>query len=235
MSRARDLDRLYSLLSRLEERVGGKRHLDNCTGRMNWPDRGVYFFFAPDETRDDDEHLRITRVGTHAVTEGSGTTLWNRLRQHRGTLSGGHPGGGNHRGSVFRKEVGNALIQRDDLQEKYNRWGEGSSLPKGVSKDDEHQLEKRVSEYIRNLPFLWIEVDDEPGRDSQRAYIEQNTIALLSNFGKPPIDQRAEDWLGKHSPKRYIREPELWNSNHVDEEYDSHFLDELEKLIGGVM
>jgi hypothetical protein len=44
-------------------------------------------------------------VGTHALTATSQVTLWGRLRQHRGHLAGPHPGGGNHRASVFRRHV----------------------------------------------------------------------------------------------------------------------------------
>jgi hypothetical protein len=29
--------------------------------------------------------LRVTRVGTHAVSAGSSTSLWDRLKQHYGT------------------------------------------------------------------------------------------------------------------------------------------------------
>lgn len=49
MSRRADLNRLYELLSNLEERVGSMRRLRDCTRYMDWPDRGVYFFFAADE------------------------------------------------------------------------------------------------------------------------------------------------------------------------------------------
>lgn len=84
MDRNALLDRLYSLLDDLEQQVGGKQQLKDCDGYMDWPDRGVYFFFVPDEYRETGNQLRLTRVGTHAVSEGSGTTLWNRLRTHRG-------------------------------------------------------------------------------------------------------------------------------------------------------
>ena len=55
---------------------------------------------------------RIVRVGTHALTEGSGTKLWSRLSPH-----GGQPksGGGNHRGSIFRLIVGTAIMARGGL------------------------------------------------------------------------------------------------------------------------
>lgn len=227
MTRAEDIDRLYSLLSELEERVGGKQRLGECTGYMDWPARGIYFFFAPDEYRS--EQLRLTRIGTHAVSQGSQTSLWDRLRTHRGAKRGTYEGGGNHRGSVFRRRVGEAIIERDGLHEEYSEWGSGSSAGQ-KQRLSELELERRVSEYIRDLPFLWVKVDDEPGPDSDRAYLEQNAIALLSNYERKPIDPR-ENWLGQYSRSEKIRESDLWNVNHVDEESDPQFLDILEERI----
>ncbi|ELZ12015.1 hypothetical protein C479_06202 [Halovivax asiaticus JCM 14624] len=230
MGRRDDLDRLYDLLDRLDDRVGGAKTLDDCTGYMDWPERGLYVFFADGETRDGTDQPRVTRVGTHAVSSGSGTSLWNRLRAHRGANSGTYGGGGNHRGSVFRKRVGEALLARDDLEADYPEWGVGSSADKDV-RLDEHDHEVRVSECIRDLPFLWIDVDDEPGPDSERAYLESNLIALVSNYETEPIDPRAGDWLGRHCPSEPIRSSGLWNVNHVDEAYDSNFLTLLETRI----
>ena len=85
MVREDDLDRFYDTLDDLETRVGGPRKLKNCTGYMDWPDRGVYFFLEPGETRESTDQPRVTRVGTHAVSTGSNTTLWDRLKQHYGT------------------------------------------------------------------------------------------------------------------------------------------------------
>jgi len=42
--RLRDLIRFYEILDMLAERIGGPRILAECTGRMGWPERGVYFF-----------------------------------------------------------------------------------------------------------------------------------------------------------------------------------------------
>jgi len=230
MSRRSDLDSLYDLLDRLEANVGGKQLLKDCTGYMDWPDRGVYFFFARDETRDSTDQLRLTRIGTHAVSTGSGTSLWSRLRTHRGAKSGTYEGGGNHRGSVFRKRVGEAMIERHDLHAEYPHWGHGSSAGR-ERRLDELDLEQRVSDYIRDLPFLWVKVDDEPGPESDRAYIERNTIALTSNYAKKSIDSRDAEWLGKASPCEEICQSGLWNVNHVGEEYDLEFLDRLADAI----
>lgn len=70
------------ILKELEKKGNGKRKLKNCDGYMNWPDRGVYFFFEADERGKSGNCLRVTRVETHAVLEGSGTSLWDRLKTH---------------------------------------------------------------------------------------------------------------------------------------------------------
>jgi len=95
-----DLVRFYSIIDRLEQSIGGQRRLADCSGRMTWPRRGVYFFRESGESRSDTGNgPRTVRVRTHALKTGSGTKLWTRLSQHKGQLS---TGGGNHRGSIFR-------------------------------------------------------------------------------------------------------------------------------------
>ena len=230
MTREQDIDVLYDLIDQLEAQVGGKQKLAECHGRMDWPERGLYIFFSPDETRQGTSQSRITRIGTHAVSTGSGTTLWNRLISHRGTFTGKYANGGHHRGTVFRLRIGEAMIERDDLHDRYPRWGEGSSAGSDI-REQELEHERRVSDYIRELPFLWVKVDDEPGPESLRATLEQNLIALLSNYNKNPVDPRDTTWLGKYSPNRKIRESGLWNVDHVDDKYDRSFLDSFKTHI----
>ncbi len=232
MTRRDDLDRFYDSLDRVEAAVGGARKLKDCHGRMDWPDRGVYFFFEPGERREAGDQRRLTRVGTHAVSAGSGTTLWDRLKQHYGTgaRSSGHPHGGNHRGSVYRKRVGEAIIERYGLREDYPSWDArwaGIGRDRDAVRDEEYVLERRVSAYIREQPFLWVDLDDEPGPDSDRAFVERNAIALVSNVGTETIDPRNDRWLGRDSRSHAIRTSGLWNVNHVDETYDPAFLDVL--------
>ena len=113
MERREHLDHFYELLGELE-------------GGLGWPKRGVYFFFEPGELREDGRTPRGDRVGTHGLKAGSRSTLWGRLRQHRGSLGGELAGGGNHRGSVFRLHVGSALLRREGLESRYPTWGVGS-------------------------------------------------------------------------------------------------------------
>lgn len=234
MSRRTDLARFYALLDDLEETLDGKRRLGNCNGRMNWPHRGIYFFFHPEETRSDTDQLRLTRIGTHAVSEGSQTTLWNRLRNHRGAQRGTYADGGNHRGSVFRKRVGEGIIEREGLHQEYPEWGVGSSAGRD-RRLQELPMEQRVSDYIREMPFLWVGVDDEPGPESDRAYLERNAIALTSNFQREPIDPRADTWLGHHCPAEKIRQSGLWNIDHVDEQHEPSFLETLRDYANGMV
>lgn len=198
----------------------------DCSGRQIWPQRGVYFFCENGEYRTDTGMgPRIVRVGTHALTNGSHTTLWTRLAQHKGVTK---TGGGNHRGSIFRLIVGQALIQKYGYE--YENWGNGPSASAAIRKSEE-KLEKEVSFYIDKMPFLWIGIDDKPSPASLRGYIEKNSIALLSNFNKPLIDPPSNNWLGRYSNRAKVRDSGLWNQNHVEETYDPAFLNVLGRLI----
>lgn len=227
-SRLADLRRFYALMDELACRTGGSRLLAECSGRLEWPQRGVYFFMESGEIRrESGEGPRIVRIGTHALKNGSRTTLWRRLSQHRGQRSGD----GNHRGSIFRLLVGAALIA--DNPTLCETWGERSTAPP-ATRDTERELEKRVSATIGQMPFVFLPVDDDPGPQSLRGLIERNTIALISNFGKIPLDAASANWLGHRCPRERVRASHLWNQNHVDEAYHPAFLDTLETLIRAV-
>lgn len=98
-------------------------------------------------------------------------------------------------------------------------------------KQQELQLEMAVSRIIGAMPFLWLDIGDEPGPESLRRSIERNSIALLSNFGKPPIDPPSANWLGHACNRPRVRASGLWNSDHVDQDYDPAFLDAFVRLI----
>lgn len=227
MSRRENLERFYRIIAILRGRCQGFRYLKECTRKSGWPARGVYFFFEDGEFREDGNIPRLVRVGTHGVSANSRTTLWNRLHTHKGASRGG----GNHRGSIFRKRVGEALLQvRSYPSEIAASWGIGNSAPRNT-RLAEFPLERDVSAVIGAMPFLWIEVADAPGIASDRAYLESNCIALLSNYDKEPIDSPSESWLGLRSPQETIRKSGSWNTNHVRDEYAPTFLDVLEKYV----
>ena len=226
MDRLDALVRFYEILAELEKRLEGKKRLADCDGRMGWPKRGVYFFFEDGEERaDSGVGLRVVRVGTHALKSNSGTTLWTRLYQHKGQEK---TGGGNHRGSIFRLIVGTALTGKSG--QEFPTWGQGNTASADIRKDEE-PMEQEVSRIIREMPFLWLAVNDHPSSGSLRGYIERNTLALLSNWKKTPIDPPSSGWLGHSCNRERVRDSGLWNQNHVNEDYDPVFLDTLENLV----
>jgi hypothetical protein len=221
----RDRDRFYSILLDLEARVG-KRLLRDCHGRLNWPMRGVYFFLEEGEFRQDGQTPRVVRIGTHAITERSRTTLWKRLSQHRGTRAGG----GQHRGSIFRLHIGRALLTRGDVSLEPDTWGQGSTAKRPTT-DVEKGVERAVSDYIGAMPFLWVAANDDPSRTCNRAVLETNSIGLLSNVSPSgsTADVASAAWLGGHAAARAVRDSHLWNVRDVAATYDPGFLDLLEQ------
>jgi hypothetical protein len=221
------LRNFYNLIDTLGKAVRGPRSLADCTGRLNWPKRGVYFFTETGENR---VHTgvgpRIVRVGTHALKRDASTRLWVRLSQHRGQV---RSGGGNHRGSIFRLIVGTALIAKHHLD--VPTWDDRKSSAPADVRAVELALEREVSKTIGAMPFLWVGIDDEPGDQNARGYIERNAIALLSNFGREALDPPSSAWLGNYCNRERIRASGLWNANHVDETYDPKFLNELQVRI----
>ncbi len=235
--RIADTIRFYELLDRLAAQVGGSRLLEGCHAGLEWPRRGVYFFYESGEVRSGLETgPRVVRIGTHGLTDGSESTLWARLSQHRGSPRSGR---GNHRGSIFRLMVGIALAKRCNIPLP-DSWGVASSaggaaqrlgVDRATVNETEAGIEASVSEYIGRMPFICLNVNDPPGPRSRRGLIERNAIALLSSYCCPAADGPSPEWLGQYSDRERVRFSGLWNSNHVDETYDPLFLDEMESLI----
>lgn len=236
--RLTDIRHFYDLIEQLEAKCGSKRLLNGCHGKMHWPKRGVYFFFEAGEVRTTSGNgLRVVRVGTHSIDKlDNQQTLWDRLRTHRGPLTGKYANGGNHRASVFRRHVGYAIITRDLVTETADKWGQGNSAPEFVRRK-EHLIELAVSQHIRTMPFLWLPINDAPGPGSLRNYIERNAIAMLSNYLRceSRIDEPSEYWLGIWAKSDYVRCSGMWNVDHVNENYDPNFLDLMADIIQNIM
>jgi hypothetical protein len=202
---------------------------------MRWPDRGVYFFFEPGETRAGGGAPRVVRVGTHALKTGSNTRLWNRLSGHRGLAASG---GGNHRGSIFRLLIGDALLRRECLA--VPSWGVGGTLAvaateTGLSRDAieiaEQPIEQGVSAIVGRMPLLWVAVPDPPGPMSLRGLIERGAIALLSAPSTLAREPASNQWLGRWSSRERVATSGLWNNKHVQQAVDRHFLDAFDRAV----
>lgn len=217
------VDRFYDLFGILSGGLSGGRLIKDCDGKCSWPTRGVYFFTEPGELRGNSECARIVRVGTHAVSANSKSTLWNRLSTHRGTAQGL----GSHRSSIFRLHVGTAIMRREGLC--VPTWSQGQSASRDIV-EREIDLERAVSEHIGGMTVHWLNIPDAAGPDSDRAYIERNFIGLLSPHCRA-ADMPSANWLGNFSVNEVIRCSGLWNLNHVGEAFDPKALDVLEAYV----
>ncbi len=92
-------------------------------------------------------------------------------------------------------------------------------------------MERKVDKIIGAKSLLWLAINDNPGPGNRRSYIESNSISLLSNYDKKPLDPPSDRWLGHYSDKPLVRQSGLWNQQHTDKKYDPTFLDTLERLI----
>lgn len=221
-----DLEHLYHLIDKLEMGIGGKRILGECSANMNWPKSGLYILFEPTEYRAlYRAKMRIVRVGTHAVSRGAKSTLWGRLRTHRGT----DDGRGSHRSSIFRLHIGNAILRKTNQLSEFPTWGHGQNANREV-RESEAKIEKQVSAIIRQMSILWLDIDDKPGPTSDRAFIERNLISLLSSRGRQ-IDPPSPQWLGFYSPRFEIKNSGLWNLDYLYHKFHPRFLEIFQKYI----
>lgn len=213
----------YSALRELYIGQDGGRTFAECSGRSGWPTRGLYLIFEPNELLRDSKLKplmhRVTRVGTHAVSIGSKTSLWDRLSTHRGT----NKGAGNHRSSIFRLHIGAALIAKSPTKWSVPTWGMGQIAPK-ETQAKERELEEEVSKTIGQMRVLWLDVPDDSSPQSDRAFLERNAIGVLSR-AYVAAGRHDAHWLGHYSPNINISMSGLWNLNHLNVIPNEHFND----------
>ncbi len=192
---------------------------ETLAGRI--PERGVYFFFELGEYRRGRQELRVTRVGTHAVSQNAKSTLRGRLRTHAGTAALA----GSHRSSIFRLHVGAALQHQGD--QSIQTWGKGSGgVADAETRVAEAPLEVEVSRYMRRTRVLLVEIADTPSARSDRSFVERNSIGTLSTAGRA-IDPPSEGWLGNCSPRPEIRQSGVWNLDHLYSQVNPAFISTL--------
>lgn len=230
-SQAAETDDFYALLDDLAKRIGGVKRLSDAGLARQCPKAGLYFFLEEGEVRCPNGRPRVVRVGTHALTATSKTTLWGRLRQHMGRTSGSNPGGGNHRGSIFRRHVGSALLNQRNNKHLLNSWMAPYPHPDQLSA--ERELEVQVSHVIRAMPFLWLSVPTHSDGTSDRGLLERNLIALLSTLAGG-TDDASSTWLGRYASASKVRQSSLWNVNHVGDRFDPGTLEVLRSYVGAM-
>jgi len=223
VNKEKDTARFYTLLGKLKEKTGGALAMAelsyNIDLHRHLSREGVYFSFEPREKTVDGQD-RVIRIGESGI-------LWLRLKNHCDS---------DHHKSVFRKHVGNALMRRHPKNpewEKIDRWNDKYANDDETRKR-EYPLEQKVSEYIRNTSVVCLPVIDNPRSESNRKFIECNSIALLSALIGHCINPPSPKWLGHYSKSEYVRRSGLWNVEHVDETYDPEFLNIFEKYINHI-
>jgi len=165
------------------------------------PRNGIYVLFEQGETGHGGD--RIVRLGTHT----GANQLPSRLQQHFVKE--------NKDRSIFRKNVGRALLERDGdpflAQWEIDLTTSEAKAKHAALMDREklRQTEQRVTDYIRRaLSFTVFSVDDR----EQRMWWESRLIATVSVCDEC---RPSDAWLGLFSPKERIRESGLWLVNEL--------------------
>ncbi|MGB9940119.1 hypothetical protein [Methanosarcina sp.] len=168
------------------------------------PRNGIYILFEKGETAHG--MGRIVRIGTHTGKN----QLRSRLKQHFIKE--------NKDRSIFRKNIGRALLNRDkdpfldqweiDLTSRKAKEEYSAS----IDLEKQREIEKRVSQYIQaNFSFVVIEVEAQ----EKRLELESKIISTISLCDECC---HSSDWLGLFSPKEKISKSGLWLVNELFKE-----------------
>ena len=153
---------------------------------------GIYIIFEKGEQYHGME--RIVRVGTHTSSDRLKTRLLDHFVRE------------NHDGSIFRKNVGKAILNahRDPYLTVWTMDTSKSENRRFLDKEKNADTEQRVSKYLReNFTFTVFQVIDK----DERLRMEEAIIATL-NAESTFIP--GNKWPGLYSPETEIRESGLW-------------------------
>ena len=168
------------------------------------PLNGIYVLFESHEEAHGGS--RIVRVGTHT---GDGQ-LRSRLLQHFVK---------EHKDrSIFRKNIGRALLRRAD-DSYHDEWEHDRTSRAGRARFGEEPdpakkqaVEAEVTKYLQgNLSFVVFRVDSKGDRLSLESKLI-STVSLCEDCGP------SGTWLGLSSPKEKIRQSGLWLVNELHKE-----------------
>ena len=168
------------------------------------PENGIYILFEDGENAHGVD--RIVRVGTHTGKD----QLKSRLKQHFINE--------NKDRSIFRKNIGRALLNRDkddylqiweiDFMKRKNR----ELFKNKRDIDKEKRTESKITSILRkNFSFKFITIEDQIERMGSKGL----ESPLIGTVAKCRLCKSSDNWLGKHSPKPKIRENGLWLVQHL--------------------
>lgn len=165
------------------------------------PRNGIYLVFERGEKGH--ERDRIVRIGTHT----GDNQLPSRLKQHFIRE--------NKDRSIFRKNIGRALLAScaDPYLETWelDLTSRGARIRHQHRIDHDHQaaIERSVTKYIQGR--FWVALIREDEKEA-RLTLESRLVSTVSLCQEC---QPSEHWLGRHSPKKKIRESGLWQVNEL--------------------
>jgi len=162
------------------------------------PSNGIYLLFEKGEKGHGGD--RIVRVGTHRGDD----NLLSRLREHFIVE--------NKDRSIFRKNIGRALLARDD-EPFLAQWEldltshEGKIANAGkVDQLKKDKTEKKATRYIQDQ-FGFVIIPTGRGKETRQALEER----LISTVSLCKECKASKGWLGQHSPVERICESGMWN------------------------
>lgn len=182
------------------------------------PLNGVYILFENGENGHGLD--RIVRIGTH----NGENQLRSRLQQHFIKE--------NKDRSIFRKNIGRALLNRDKnpFLEKWELDLTPSAARKQplntIDLETQKKIERSVTRHIQdNFSFVVFEINDK----HKRLKLESKLISTVSLCEEC---ESSSNWLGLFSPKEKIRESGLWLVNELYKEpLSEKDMADLQKLL----
>ena len=163
------------------------------------PENGVYVLFEKAEFAHSTS--RIVRIGTHTGQN----QLRSRLFQHFLRE--------NKDRSIFRKNVGRALLNKDKdsfLQKwELDLTARSAKETHSVDSNEQKQIEKKVTKRVHdNFSFVAFQINEKDKRLGLESKII-STVSLCEEC-KP-----SQNWLGNSSPKQKIMKSGLWLVNEL--------------------
>jgi ADP-ribosylglycohydrolase len=153
------------------------------------PKNGIYILFEKGEFAHTTN--RIVRIGTHTGKN----KLPSRLKEHFVNE--------NKDRSIFRKNIGRALLNKDN-DPFIEQWNKKALILDSVDFIKQKEIEKRVTKYIRsNFSFVIFQIEDKKKMHELESKII-STVSLCGDCTPYP------NWLGLFSPVEKIRRSGLW-------------------------
>jgi hypothetical protein len=121
--------------------------------------------------------------------------------------------------SIFRKNIGRALLHRDgdpyesiwDIDFTTRASREANGHRRDIER--EQRIEDDVTRFLREqFTFRWIELDGQ----ERRMVPDGLEAAFIGTIAKCGECRASLSWLGRSSPERKIRQLGLWLEQHLE-------------------